>query len=552
MSVNKSKCGLVSIGIPTYNRPAELENILKIITGQTYRNIEIIISDNASSGDAVSQIANKYTQLDKRVKYYKQSQNIGILKNYLFVLQQSSGEYFTCFSDDDWRSPEFIEELVGLLEKEKNINFAFCDYHEIYEDGCFATEYPFSHLKYFKSFTSNNRFKRILTHYWQNQKNGKCNLFYSLFRREKLLELDFEKISNNYSYLGMDNQIVYKMLQFGPVVLSNNAMCCLTCKNTKHYLNNRTDTKRGGFLNRISTLAKSYVEDISNYLSNTSSIKEKVIISVLFFPKIVSEMGRYFSTRFIYFVKNRLTSSLLAKSPSSFYSSEIQAKQKLQLPNVTLVTVDTRDTEEALQALLYSAQHIDFAQIKLLSSYTPFCKDKRISIERIPNITNIDDWCHFIVYNLHEYIQTDFVLLIHTDGFVVNPAEWRPAFLEYDYIGSPWPLPTDDFSYRDIKGNIIRVGNSVSIRSKKLLELPSKLNIPWVADHGFFNEDGFLCCTNRHLLEANGVRYAPIEVAKYFAHECMIPEIRNITPFAFHKWMGTNAKYPNFKKKRFV
>jgi hypothetical protein len=130
---------------------------------------------------------------------------------------------------------------------------------------------------------------------------------------------------------------------------------------------------------------------------------------------------------------------------------------------------------------------------------------------------------------------------------VVNPAEWRPEFLEYDYIGSPWPLPSDDFSYRDINGNVIRVGNSVSIRSKKILELPSKLNIPWVADHGFFNEDGFLCCTNRHILEANGVRYAPIEVAKYFAHECMIPEIKNITPFAFHKWMGTNRKYPRFK-----
>jgi glycosyltransferase involved in cell wall biosynthesis len=547
MSVNKSKCGLVSIGIPTFNRPAELENILKIITGQTFRNIEIIISDNASPGDAVTQIAYKYSKLDTRVKYFRQSKNIGILKNYVFVLQQSSGEYFTCVSDDDWRSPEFIEEVVNLLEKDKQSNFAFCDYHEIYEDGCFASEYPFSHVDYFKPFSSKNRLKRILTHYWQNQKNGKCNLFYSLFRREKLIAIDFEQLSNNFSYLGMDNQIVFKMLQLGPVVISNNAMCCLTCKNTKYYLNNQTETKRVSLFTKTANLVKSYVQDLKAYLSNTTSSIEKLIISIFFIPKIISEILGIFYLYFNKIYKQRLVGDNF-KRPSLKNSSPDKKKQsKLQLSNVTLVTVDTRDTEEALQALLYSSQYIDFAQIKLLSSYTPFCKDKRISIERIPHITNIDDWCHFIVFNLHEYIQTDFVLLIHADGFVVNPAEWRPEFLEYDYIGSPWPLPSDDFSYRDISGNVIRVGNSVSIRSKKILELPSKLNIPWVADHGFFNEDGFLCCTNRHILEANGVRYAPIEVAKYFAHECMIPEIKNITPFAFHKWMGTNRKYPRFR-----
>ena len=43
------------------------------------------------------------------------------------------------------------------------------------------------------------------------------------------------------------------------------------------------------------------------------------------------------------------------------------------------------------------------------------------------------------------------------------------------------------------------------------------------------------------------MRIAPLEVAKYFSHETMIPEIQGITPFAFHKWAGTNAGYPKFK-----
>ena len=64
----------------------------------------------------------------------------------------------------------------------------------------------------------------------------------------------------------------------------------------------------------------------------------------------------------------------------------------------------------------------------------------------------------------------------------------------------------------------------------------------------WFHEDGFICCKIKHILEAEGMKIAPIEVAKYFGHEHMIPEVEGITPFSFHKWDGTNAKYPNFFK----
>ena len=72
-------------------------------------------------------------------------------------------------------------------------------------------------------------------------------------------------------------------------------------------------------------------------------------------------------------------------------------------------------------------------------------------------------------------------MLIHDDGFVVNPDSWQDDFLNYDYIGAPYPLPQDNFSYRDIDGNLIRVGNSVSLRSKKLLDLPIQLDLEWKA-----------------------------------------------------------------------
>lgn len=552
MIENKYVKGRVSIGIPTFNRPENLENLLILIGKQTYNDLEIIISNNASTDLRVTNVIDKYSKIDKRIQYYTQERNIGILQNFQFVLEKASGEYFTWISDDDWRSPEFIEELVNLLEENKAINFAFCDYHEVYENGSFANGYPFSHLSYFKPFTSNKRLVRTLSHFWQNQKNGKCNLFYSVFRREKLLEIDFQQISFYYAYFGLDNQIAFKMLQSGPVILSKDAMCCLTCQNTKHYLKKENISNAGNIVNRFLDFIKSQFEDFYIYLGNTSSLIEKFCISFLFLPKSIFEISDILFTRLVKFFHKTL---LISKSKEKIAKRVIvncKNEKILQLPNVTLVSIDTRDTEDALKALKYSSQYIDFGQVKLLSHYTPFCDDTKIKIERIPKIKNIDDWCHFVVYELHEYIETDFILLIHSDGFVVNPSEWRAEFLDYDYIGSPWPLPTDEIAYRDINGNIIRVGNSVSIRSKKLLELPSKLNIPWIADHGFFNEDGFLCCTNRHILLENGIKYAPLNVAKYFAHESMIPEIKNIRPFAFHKWMGTNSKYPRFKKRRLL
>ncbi len=117
---------------------------------------------------------------------------------------------------------------------------------------------------------------------------------------------------------------------------------------------------------------------------------------------------------------------------------------------------------------------------------------------------------------------------------MVSPESWRKEFLDYDYVGAPWPLPVDDYSYRTPEGELIRVGNSVSLRSKKLLELPRALNLEWRSYFGNTNEDGFLCCHNRKILQENGIKFAPLDVAKYFSKEHEIPENVGIQPFAFH------------------
>ena len=76
---------LVSIGIPTYNRPDGLLNAIKKITSQTHRNIEIIISNNASNNELVPKIIEYCANLDGRIKFYHQLENIGITNNFKFV-----------------------------------------------------------------------------------------------------------------------------------------------------------------------------------------------------------------------------------------------------------------------------------------------------------------------------------------------------------------------------------------------------------------------------------------------------------------------------------
>ena len=232
-------------------------------------------------------------------------------------------------------------------------------------------------------------------------------------------------------------------------------------------------------------------------------------------------------------------------------------QEKLELKNVTLVAMTSVNIRATIQAMRDSMRGIRCGDAVLITDKKPFGLPKSIRYSHTSRLNNIDDFNYKMVYELGDHIHTDFALIVHADGFVVHPENWRDEFLDYDYIGAPWPLPPegDTTTYRDKDGNICRVGNSAGIRSKRLMDFPKKNNIPWEGEYAYgkmwFFEDGFICCKIRHLLEAEGMRIAPLEVAKYYAHEKMIPEIEGIVPFAFHKWEGTNKDYPNFIRKPF-
>ncbi|MEH2591195.1 glycosyltransferase family 2 protein [Bradyrhizobium sp. AZCC 1721] len=104
---------LVSIGIPTFNRPAGLRRTLQLICGQTYSNLEILVSDNASPGSETERAVQEFSEVDARIKYFRQPANIGPIANFRFVLANASGEYFMWAADDDEWDARFVETCLA-------------------------------------------------------------------------------------------------------------------------------------------------------------------------------------------------------------------------------------------------------------------------------------------------------------------------------------------------------------------------------------------------------------------------------------------------------
>lgn len=224
----------------------------------------------------------------------------------------------------------------------------------------------------------------------------------------------------------------------------------------------------------------------------------------------------------------------------------------LKLPNVTLIAVSSVKIYETVKALEYSMREIEYGEVVLVTHEKPKKLPSGITYKHCEKISNIDMFNHMMVYDLAQYVNTDYILLVHYDGFVVNPSAWKEEFLEYDYIGSPWPLPTEGHtSYYDARGNVVRVGNSVSLRSKRLLEYPKNHNLEWrKTPDGDYNEDIFLCAMNKCQMEDDGLKFAPIEVARFFGREHTMEETTGMNPFVFHKWWDENASYPKFVDPR--
>lgn len=119
MNINISQEPLISIGMPLFNAELTVQAAIESILRQSYRNFELIISDNCST-DSTGVICQKYAELDKRIVYVCQSKNIGSALNFKYVLDRSVGKYFMWAAGDDVRTPDFLFENLKVLEGNPN------------------------------------------------------------------------------------------------------------------------------------------------------------------------------------------------------------------------------------------------------------------------------------------------------------------------------------------------------------------------------------------------------------------------------------------------
>ncbi|PZV22216.1 MAG: glycosyl transferase [Leptolyngbya sp.] len=131
MNANKEK-PLVSVILPTYNRLDYLREAVASAINQTYKEIEIIVSDNCSPINPQS-VLESFN--DPRIKFYRQVSNVGPFLNITSAFMKAQGKYIACLLDDDLWENNYLSEMIPVLENDQEAVIAFCDHYMANENG---------------------------------------------------------------------------------------------------------------------------------------------------------------------------------------------------------------------------------------------------------------------------------------------------------------------------------------------------------------------------------------------------------------------------------
>lgn len=124
----------VSVGLPVYNGQDYVGEAISSILCQTFGDLELIISDNASS-DRTEEICRGFAATDTRVRYYRQKRNRGAAPNYNFVFEKARGQFFKWAAHDDVVHPTFLERAVGILDTQPDVALVYSKVRKIDEHG---------------------------------------------------------------------------------------------------------------------------------------------------------------------------------------------------------------------------------------------------------------------------------------------------------------------------------------------------------------------------------------------------------------------------------
>lgn len=174
-SVNQNSLPLVSIGMPIFNEARFLIEALDSLTTQTYKNMEILISDNAST-DGTEAIVRQYAEKYPCIRYHRFEENRGAGANFRHVLGEAKGKYFMWAAGHDRWSGNFVESCVEQLERYPAAVLAFAEACWIGADSkLFPRETGFSDTRGLDPIS------RYFTIFW-----GNMNPILGMIRRDVL------------------------------------------------------------------------------------------------------------------------------------------------------------------------------------------------------------------------------------------------------------------------------------------------------------------------------------------------------------------------------
>jgi len=117
---------LVTVGMPIRNGGEFLDAALNSILSQTYKNLQVLVSDNCSNDQTAATIE-KYRQRDPRLVLVRQQEPLKAVDNFWFVLGRAEGEFFMWAAHDDVHSTDYVERLVDGLVDDADALLAFGD-----------------------------------------------------------------------------------------------------------------------------------------------------------------------------------------------------------------------------------------------------------------------------------------------------------------------------------------------------------------------------------------------------------------------------------------
>lgn len=176
--------------------------------------------------------------------------------------------------------------------------------------------------------------------------------------------------------------------------------------------------------------------------------------------------------------------------------------------NITLVAVEFNNYELTRRALELTLDKVDVKEVVVVSDQDILPGSTWVKCKPTKNFP---EYSEMLLKWLWPLIDTSHALYIQADSMCWDPNKWRDDFLDYDYIGAPWPWEPEGRN----------VGNGgYSFRSKKLLDALRDPAVRLTAQNNWVAEDQVIAIDNRVYLENKyGIKYAPTSVARDFAYE---------------------------------